>query len=282
MKRWRWVLAAIAAVPVILVVAFGWAAWNAQRADYGWRPLPARPAFATGAGPTVAIDHGHHNASTANWWGRYWPFGELLRADGYRVRYSDSLVHARDVGQRAGARDRQCVRRCEAAVPRDQSAMGRRGRSQRTGVRAAGDRCAATLGRGWRTSVVDRRPCALRCGECGARGGVRRAHACGVRGSAGGGVGSAALHPRQRAAGSRASDRLGRRRRRAGRTACRRSPANRSMVHRMRRSCYACRAVRWKPWTTMARSAKPRPAPRRAWRSTMGRDAWWCSAKRRC
>lgn len=91
MKRWRWVLAAIAAVPVLLVVAFGWAAWNAQRADYGWRPLPARPAFATGTGPTVAIDHGHHNASTANWWGRYWPFGQLLRADGYRVRYSDSV-----------------------------------------------------------------------------------------------------------------------------------------------------------------------------------------------
>lgn len=88
--RWRWVLAALAAVPVLLVGAFGYAAWNAQRADYGWRPLPARPAFAMGTGPTVAIDHAHHNASTANWWGRYWPFGRLLRAEGYRVRYSDA------------------------------------------------------------------------------------------------------------------------------------------------------------------------------------------------
>lgn len=88
--RWRWVFAVLAAGPVILLIAFGYAAWTAQRADYGWRPLPMRPAFAAGTGPTVAIDHGHHNASTANWWGRYWPFGRLLRADGYRVRYTTS------------------------------------------------------------------------------------------------------------------------------------------------------------------------------------------------
>ncbi|KGQ20148.1 hypothetical protein LF41_2102 [Lysobacter dokdonensis DS-58] len=69
---------------------FGYAAWTAQRADYGWRPSPHRPAYAVGTGPTVAIDHGHHNASTANWWGRYWPFGRLLREDGYRVRYSEA------------------------------------------------------------------------------------------------------------------------------------------------------------------------------------------------
>lgn len=74
--------------PVILAGAFGYAAWISQRADYGWHPAIAQPAYASGTGPTVAIDHAHHNASTANWWGRFWPFGQLLRADGYRVRYN--------------------------------------------------------------------------------------------------------------------------------------------------------------------------------------------------
>jgi hypothetical protein len=83
-------LAVLAAPPLILTGVFCVAAWNAQRADYGWRPAIDRPAYAMGAGPTVAIDHGHHNASTADWWGRYWPFGRLLRADGYRVRHVDS------------------------------------------------------------------------------------------------------------------------------------------------------------------------------------------------
>lgn len=88
--RWRWGWAALALPPVMLAGAFGYAAWISQRADYGWRPDFDTPAFANDTGPTVAIDHAHHNASTANWWGRFWPFGELLRADGYRVRYSTS------------------------------------------------------------------------------------------------------------------------------------------------------------------------------------------------
>lgn len=88
--RWRWVLAALAVPPVILVGAFGYAAWTSQRADYGWGPRIERPAFAHDTGPAVAIDHAHHNASTANWWGRFWPFGRLLRADGYRVSYNTS------------------------------------------------------------------------------------------------------------------------------------------------------------------------------------------------
>jgi hypothetical protein len=87
---WRWVLAALAVPPVILAGAFGYAAWISQRADYGWRPSIEQPAFAQDGGPMVAIDHAHHNASTADWWGRYWPFGRLLRADGYRVRYNTS------------------------------------------------------------------------------------------------------------------------------------------------------------------------------------------------
>ncbi|MCC8363223.1 hypothetical protein LK996_09060 [Lysobacter sp. A6] len=92
--RWRWVLGLLAVPPLLLAGAFAVAAWESQRADYGWRPDIERPAFVHGTGPTVAIDHAHHNASTANWWGRFWPFGELLRADGYRVRYNTASLTA--------------------------------------------------------------------------------------------------------------------------------------------------------------------------------------------
>ena len=34
----------------------------------------------------MVIDQAHYNASTADIGGRYWPFGRLLRADGYEVR----------------------------------------------------------------------------------------------------------------------------------------------------------------------------------------------------
>jgi hypothetical protein len=58
---------------------------NSQRADYGWRP-PAAPATYSGAHPVVVVDQAHNNASTAGIVGRYWPFAQLLRADGYVVR----------------------------------------------------------------------------------------------------------------------------------------------------------------------------------------------------
>lgn len=45
-------------------------------------PLPS-PAYESGKGPRVAIDEAHHNFHTAD--GRYKPFAELLRRDGYRV-----------------------------------------------------------------------------------------------------------------------------------------------------------------------------------------------------
>ena len=69
-SRWRYVTAALAAPPVLLAGAFGYAAWISQRADYGWQPEITQPAYTSDTGPTVAIDHAHHNASTANWWGR--------------------------------------------------------------------------------------------------------------------------------------------------------------------------------------------------------------------
>ncbi len=54
-----------------------------QEADPKYKPPLPRPAYESGKGPRVAIDEAHHNFHTAE--GRYKPFAELLRRDGYRV-----------------------------------------------------------------------------------------------------------------------------------------------------------------------------------------------------
>ena len=54
-----------------------------QVADLKYKPPIPRPAYEAGKGPRVAIDEAHHNFHTAA--GRYRPFAELLRRDGYRV-----------------------------------------------------------------------------------------------------------------------------------------------------------------------------------------------------
>lgn len=58
-------------------------AFAQQAADADFRPAIARPAFAAGKGPTIALDEAHHNFHTTT--GRYRPFAELLRRDGYVV-----------------------------------------------------------------------------------------------------------------------------------------------------------------------------------------------------
>ena len=77
------VIAGTSLIVVPLLVA-AIAVFMAQRADYGWAPAVARPAF-TSTHPRVVIDQAHDNASTAGLAGRYWPFARLLRADGYDV-----------------------------------------------------------------------------------------------------------------------------------------------------------------------------------------------------
>lgn len=57
-----------------------------QVADPDFKPAIARPAYEQGRGPLVLIDEAHHNFHTAT--GRYQPFAELLRRDGYRVEAS--------------------------------------------------------------------------------------------------------------------------------------------------------------------------------------------------
>lgn len=54
-----------------------------QVADAAFRFENPHPAYEPGAGPQVCIDQAHHNFHTAE--GRYKPFAELLRGDGYRV-----------------------------------------------------------------------------------------------------------------------------------------------------------------------------------------------------
>jgi hypothetical protein len=54
-----------------------------QEADPKYKPPLPRPAYESAKGPRVAIDEAHHNFHTAE--GRYKPFAELLRRDGYRV-----------------------------------------------------------------------------------------------------------------------------------------------------------------------------------------------------
>ncbi len=46
----------------------------------------AKPAYARGAGPLVLVDEAHHNLHTAD--GRFKPFADLLRNDGFKVEAS--------------------------------------------------------------------------------------------------------------------------------------------------------------------------------------------------
>jgi hypothetical protein len=52
-------------------------------ADPKYNPPIPRPAYESGRGPRVSIDEAHHDFHTAG--GRYRPFADLLRRDGYRV-----------------------------------------------------------------------------------------------------------------------------------------------------------------------------------------------------
>lgn len=60
------------------------AGWSQQVADTTFNPVIAKPEYAPGKGPVVAVDEGHYNFHTAD--GRYLPFARLLRADGYVVK----------------------------------------------------------------------------------------------------------------------------------------------------------------------------------------------------
>ena len=57
-----------------------------QTADTSFKPPIPNPAYLSGRGPVVMLDEAHFNFHTAD--GRYQPFSELLRRDGYVVKAS--------------------------------------------------------------------------------------------------------------------------------------------------------------------------------------------------
>lgn len=70
-------------VSAMVVLAATGTASAQQVADLDYNPPVPRPAYEAGKGPRVVIDEAHHNFHTVD--GRYRPFAELLRRDGYRV-----------------------------------------------------------------------------------------------------------------------------------------------------------------------------------------------------
>ncbi|MBI3679195.1 MAG: DUF4350 domain-containing protein [Acidobacteria bacterium] len=72
--------------PLLLLMAVVAALEAQQVADTAFRPPIEKPAYPAGKGPLVLIDEAHFNFHTAT--GRYLPFAELLRRDGYVVHES--------------------------------------------------------------------------------------------------------------------------------------------------------------------------------------------------
>ncbi len=71
----------------VLFLAFAACPATAQQlADPNVDVSVAKPAYAKGAGPLVLIDAAHHNFHTAD--GRFKPFADLLRNDGFKVEES--------------------------------------------------------------------------------------------------------------------------------------------------------------------------------------------------
>lgn len=96
--RRTWLRRGALLLGTLAVGAVAFVLHSAQRADYGWRPRPLLKAVAA----RIAFDDGHHNGSSARWWGRYYPLARLLRAAGYRVEifegpFSAAGLRATDV-----------------------------------------------------------------------------------------------------------------------------------------------------------------------------------------
>jgi hypothetical protein len=76
---------------IALLVLSGCAAHPViQQKAADWHPNVPSPQFAPGSGPRVLVDAAHGNFHTID--GRFAPFGELLRVDGYRIASADQPV----------------------------------------------------------------------------------------------------------------------------------------------------------------------------------------------
>lgn len=76
----RWVIPVLMAL--LAVSFFVWLSWPQQSGDPTFDARVAQPAY-TGGGPRVLFDEAHWNVHTTS--GRYKPFADLLRNDGYVV-----------------------------------------------------------------------------------------------------------------------------------------------------------------------------------------------------
>ncbi|MEE8584575.1 MAG: hypothetical protein V3T83_06950 [Acidobacteriota bacterium] len=85
MKRGLFVL--IALFLLLLVV---WLMWPRQSGHPGFDAAVAEPAY-SGDGPTVLFDEGHYNFHKSE--GRYKPFADLIRSDGYRITVNTSRLN---------------------------------------------------------------------------------------------------------------------------------------------------------------------------------------------
>ncbi len=80
------------AMTVALLLAASRSLPAQQVADADFHPTIAQPAYSSGRGPAVALDEAHYNFHTST--GRYQPFAELLRRDGYEVRANSRAFSA--------------------------------------------------------------------------------------------------------------------------------------------------------------------------------------------
>ncbi|MEE8583318.1 MAG: DUF4350 domain-containing protein [Acidobacteriota bacterium] len=80
------------AVLLLCALAAACSAGGSQTADLSFSIQASDPAYLPGQGPVVLVDAGHHNFHTAQ--GRYKPFADLLRSDGYQVRSFHSRFEA--------------------------------------------------------------------------------------------------------------------------------------------------------------------------------------------
>ncbi len=71
-------------VLIFLVLIIEASSFAQQNHDSGFTPKIILPAFPLSGGPTIFIDSGHYNFHTAE--GRFRPFADLLRKDGYIVK----------------------------------------------------------------------------------------------------------------------------------------------------------------------------------------------------
>lgn len=74
-----------------LLLLFSVCGYGQQAADTLFTPPLNHPTYATGKGPLLVVDEAHHNFHTTT--GRFRPFAEFLRRDGYVVRgFSQSFT----------------------------------------------------------------------------------------------------------------------------------------------------------------------------------------------